>query len=118
MTTHIAELTAARNEHAGDLYVLYVGATDAAGKSWCGDCTAIQSYLSAIPSNSMILECQISRNEWKNEPGQAHPFRTMRFGNVDGVPTLVKIGTTVRGIASLNDAGIKDDVLFKHLIEA
>jgi hypothetical protein len=43
---------------------------------------------------------------------------TMRFGNVDGVPTLVKIGTTVRGIASLNDAGIKDDVLFKHLIEA
>ena len=50
-------------EHpVANLFVLYIGQADATGNSWCPDCNDIKTVLSAIPANSILLECQVSTN--------------------------------------------------------
>jgi len=117
MEAHQQAVLAARAEHPErPLFVLYVGAADDKGKSWCGDCNDIKTNLGKLPKNSMILECQVTREEWKNTPGGEHPLRSQRFANVAGVPTLVLYGV-VRPIASLVEKEILDEVLLKAMVD-
>ena len=117
MKAHLAAITAAKNEHpVANLFVLYIGQADATGNSWCPDCNDIKTVLSAIPANSILLECQVSRNEWKINPGSDHPLRSRRFLPVKGVPCLMKMGSS-RPVASLVESQINDPVLLSALMK-
>ena len=103
------------------VFILYIGAADDKGKSWCGDCNAIKTNLGQLPQDSLLLECQVTREEWKNSPGGQHPLRTQRFANVGGVPTLVKMGvfngSLSRPVASLVESQILDKELLQAMVE-
>jgi glutaredoxin len=117
MKAHLAAITAAKNEHpAATLFILYIGQADANGNSWCPDCNDIKTVLSTIPANSILLECQVTRNEWKINPGSDHPLRSRRFLPVSGVPCLMKMGSS-RPVASLVESQMNDPVLLSALMK-
>lgn len=114
---HLAAIRAAREKHSGRIFIVYIGQADNSGNSWCGDCNDIKKVLSNIPSeNSILLECQVTRDEWKVSPGSAHPLRSQRFLPVGGVPCLMKMGES-RPIAALTESDILDETLLLSLIE-
>ena len=122
MESHQQSVMAARAEYPGrPLFILYVGAADAKGKSWCGDCNDIKTKLGQLPQDALILECQVTRKEWKTTPGGEHPLRSQRFAPVAGVPTLVKMGVAngslSRPVASLVESQILDDELLQAMME-
>ena len=118
LSTHKAAISKAKQEHSErNVFILYIGQADPSGHSWCPDCNDIKSLLSTLPDNSYLLECQVTREEWKNSPGSNHPLRSQRFAAVSGVPCLVKMGFS-RPVATLIEDQIQDSILFTALIEA
>ncbi len=61
----------------------------------CPDCEESDPIIdeatkrSTVPAGARLLEVLISRDRWKVDPGQAHPFRKLPLG-VSGIPTLVR----------------------------
>lgn len=93
------QLDATLAEVAGKerVFLLFSGTTDAAGKSWCPDCsralpvikTAVQQF--ATEADAFVYVDVGDRNEWKTP---SHPLRT-RF-QLTGVPTLLVYNTSQR----------------------
>ena len=119
--SHQAAIAAAREEHTGALFVLYVGsARPDTGKSWCGDCVrakpVIVQALSAV-KDCLVLEVPIERSAWKDKD-RPHFLRKNKWGKVSGVPALVKVGQTARPVGILVEEEIMDAVMLQSLINA
>jgi thiol-disulfide isomerase/thioredoxin len=56
------------------------------GVKWCPDCKVADPILAAGLQNERVMGVSISRQEWKVDPGDNHPFRSL-FG-LSGIPSL------------------------------
>ena len=79
----------ARSRSASDLeqlYILFIGANDSTGRSWCSDTRLARPLLTArlegLPEGAVVLEAAVSREEWRrrDHPYRQHPVRTRPCG--------------------------------------
>ena len=59
---------------------------------WCPDCVdaepVIDEAFASAAAECHLIKVDITRNSWKAEPGQAHPYRSEPF-KAGGIPTLL-----------------------------
>ena len=83
------------------LYLLFTGTKDSAGRSWCPDCTAaeplINEHFKMLPC--LFIECPIIRAEFKTAD---YKYRTDPRIQLRCVPTLIK-WRRGKVVASLDD---------------
>ena len=72
------------------IYVHFTAAFDESkGKKWCPDCVNADPVLEEkLSSGTVVLGAVLSRDEWKENPGKKHPYRT-DYG-ITALPTLAE----------------------------
>ena len=82
-------------------FVLLTASKDGSGKSWCPDCAdaepLIEEAAEGLEAGARILRVEISRAEWKEDPGQRHPFRAAPF-KASGIPTLLQLDPSTNAV--------------------
>ncbi|CAF1094013.1 unnamed protein product [Rotaria sp. Silwood1] len=98
------------------IFILFSGAKDSQGHSWCPDCVLAEKPVeetvkSSLPSNGIFIECSVgNRASWK-DPNCS--FRTDPNLRLTNIPTLVEWGTTKR----LTESQLLDTEMIKILFE-
>ncbi|CAF1524578.1 unnamed protein product [Rotaria sp. Silwood1] len=98
------------------IFILFSGAKDSQGHSWCPDCVLAEKPVeetvkSSLPSNGIFIECSVgNRASWK-DPNCS--FRTDLNLRLTNIPTLVEWGTTKR----LTESQLLDTEMIKILFE-
>ncbi|KAG8199026.1 hypothetical protein JTE90_021041 [Oedothorax gibbosus] len=103
------------NSKSDSLFVLFSGAKNSRGESWCPDCVAaepiIEEGLKIAPESSVFIYCSVGdRNYWKNPNNE---FRKDEKFKLTSVPTLMKWNTARR----LDDEQCKSAALVTMLFE-
>jgi len=98
------------------IFILFCGAKDSQGHSWCPDCVAAEKPIeetvkSSLPSNGVFIECSVGdRASWK-DPNCS--FRTDSKLRLTNIPTLIEWGTTKR----LTEGQLLDKEMVEILFE-
>ncbi|XP_035228642.1 thioredoxin domain-containing protein 17-like [Stegodyphus dumicola] len=97
------------------LFLLFTGAEDAEGRSWCPDCVdakpVIFDCLKYAPEKSVLVICSVgNRNAWKDPNND---FRKDEQLKLTCVPTLIKFNTPKR----LEEEQCKSAALVSMLFE-
>lgn len=116
-----AELDAQLAAYSGSsLFVLFSGAKDSSGVSWCGDCTEAEPFIDAALATAsaerdvVLLYAPLARAEYKGNAG--HWARVHPSFKLERVPTLFKMGKS-RPTGSLVEGQCKDAGLLAELFE-
>ncbi len=83
--------------------VLFFATKKEDGTRWCPDCEAAEPIIEEASKNApagvYLLSVNLTRDEWKENPGKDHPLRKAPF-NVPGIPTMLlwdtKNGKTIK----------------------
>eukprot|EP01138_Halocafeteria_seosinensis_P003102 gb/GECG01003170.1/.p1 GENE.gb/GECG01003170.1/~~gb/GECG01003170.1/.p1 ORF type:complete len:173 (+),score=24.27 gb/GECG01003170.1/:1-519(+) len=99
------------------IFCLFTGAKDpSTGQSWCPDCDkakpVIEEALRKINHPIVLLECQVNRDEYKNNP--EYPYRTHRTIKLESLPTLIRLGSS-RATAKLGESECADQDLVEEV---
>ncbi|XP_031551663.1 thioredoxin domain-containing protein 17-like [Actinia tenebrosa] len=91
------ETTIQENADEKRKFVMFIGAIDETGDSWCPDCRdaepVVEKGLNSAPSDSVFILVVVGdRPTWKDPNNE---FRTGKY-KLTGIPTLVEIGTQKR----------------------
>ncbi|CAF3971966.1 unnamed protein product [Rotaria sp. Silwood2] len=102
------------------VFVLFSGAKDSQGHSWCPDCVLAEKPVeetvkSSLPSNGIFIECSVGDRarfvfSWKDPNSR---FRTDSKLRLTNIPTLIEWETTKR----LTESQLLDTEMIKILFE-
>ena len=101
-------------------FVLFYGTENAAGESWCPDCTfsnpIIKQKLEAISKAVILIECPVDRAEWK-DMNNLHAFRKHPY-NISNIPTLVLFNSlSGQEVSRLIESQCNDDEKWLDLLK-
>ncbi|UJR33979.1 hypothetical protein I4U23_021395 [Adineta vaga] len=98
------------------IFVLFFGAKNSQGRSWCSDCNIVEKPVaemipSLLPSNGIFIECSVGdRASWKDSNCSFRKDAQLRLTTI---PTLVEWGTSKR----LTENQLLDSDMIKILFE-
>lgn len=100
------------------LFLLFTGAKNATGRSWCPDCTAadpvIEEVLSSIPEGAVLLSSSVDREPYRSPD---NVYRKNPAIKLTCVPTLIK-WQNGKVLGRLNDSQSQVADLVRDLVEA
>ncbi|CAF0756646.1 unnamed protein product [Adineta ricciae] len=98
------------------IFVLFYGAKDNQGHSWCSDCNFVEKPVAEmipllLPSNGIFIECSVGdRASWKDSNSSFRKDSQLRLTTI---PTLVEWGTSKR----LSENQLLDSDMIQILFE-
>jgi hypothetical protein len=99
---------------ASKVFLLFTGAKDASGRSWCGDCTRAEPIIMKVladATDSVVLECPCERTAYRAK--DTFPYRLDKSIKLTCVPTLMSLDNPA---IRLDDSQCQNEDLVRELM--